>query len=183
MSNNALAKRYAKAIFELANEAKKLDDINAEFNLLYDMLSEKEFSQFINNPLISSENSIKVIKAVAEKMGLSELSKNIIILLCKNGRLKNLPSIIESLKELVRENKGIVLAKVTSASDLKKDQLEKMQRSLEKSLNSKIELQSETDSSIIGGIILQFGSKMLDASVAGKLENFRVEGKKAVSNI
>ena len=106
-------------------------------------------------------------------MGLSDLMKSSLGLLAMKRRLNILPTLIEEVKAYIAEDKGEVTVNVTSASTLSDTQTKDLTKSLEKTIGKEIKIEAIIDESLIGGLIVKVGSKMIDSSIRSKLANLQ----------
>ena len=173
MSSGA-AKRYAKAIFELAKEEKKFESLSADLSSIEDALKvSDDLNKLIFSPVYNRVEQENAILAISEKMCLSDLVKNSLGLLAVKRRLHILPSLIEEVKAYIAEDKGEVTVNVTAASILSAAQTEDLTKSLEKTIGKEIKIETSIDESLIGGLIVKVGSKMIDSSIRSKLTNLK----------
>lgn len=173
-----VAGRYASALFDLAtedNSVAKTGEALAAFGTLVD--GSEDLSRLIHSPVYSSEEQISAIEALAAKAKLSDTALNFLKLMARNRRLSALPAAIAAFKTLVARAKGEVTAEVTSAEALSAKQLADLKSALKASVGSDVALQTKTDPSILGGLIVKVGSRMMDNSLKTKLQNLKVAMK------
>ncbi len=172
--SHGIAGRYATAVFDIARDAKSIDSLQADITALDEALGESpELRELIASPLHSREDQGAAMMAISKKMGLSELVANTIGLMASKRRLFVLPALVASVKALIAQEKGEVTAEVTSAKALTKTQTEKLAGELKKAFGTDIVIKPTVDESIIGGLIVKVGSKMIDTSIASKLSNLQ----------
>ena len=180
IETGTIAKRYATALLQQSIEAKNLDvvikDVDALRNVL---LSSEEFSRIVKNPALSKRDAKKALINILEAMGVSNGVKGLATVLSENRRAFALAATLDAFKVLVNEHKGIVKAEVISAAELSDDQKASVAIAVEKVVGTQVEIVYSVDSSIIGGLIVKVGSKMLDASIQTKLEKLKLEMKGA----
>lgn len=172
-----LAKRYASALFESANgKASVVDGVAKELEDLLDFSkSNDEFSKLVNSPLFSKEDKISALKEISKKSKLSDQTTNLILILVENSRLPILPQICMAFKSIVMEDKGFVKAEVVSARKLKSTEIKKITDSISKTTGKKVECENLIDESIIGGLRVKIGSKLIDNSISGRLERLKLD--------
>ena len=171
---SGVAGRYATALFDLATEAKNLPAIEADLETLSAALAGSEDLQnVINSPLLSREEQGGVMAAVTKKLGLSDTVSNTVALMAEKRRLFALPDVIDAVKALAAEARGEVTADVTAAKKLTKAQQDALAKALKKSVGKDVEINMTVDESIIGGLIVKVGSKMIDTSIASKLSKLQ----------
>ncbi|MFD2740188.1 F0F1 ATP synthase subunit delta [Sulfitobacter aestuarii] len=172
--STGIAQRYATAVYELAKEASKVPAIEGDIDALQTALADSEdFRNLIHSPLYSREQQGSAVAALAGKMGLSEIMSNTLALLAKKRRLFVLPHLITTLRSIIAEEKGEMIADVTSAKALTKTQAEKLSKSLNASTGKTVTLNATVDESLIGGLVVKVGSKMIDTSIRAKLNSLQ----------
>lgn len=165
-----IAERYATAVFELAREAKGLKALEADVAALEAALSESaDLRSLIASPIYSREDQGRAISAVAAKMGLSGIVANTLSLMAGKRRLFVLPQLLSVLRAKLAEEKGEVTAEVTAAQTLTKAQADKLAATLKARFGKDVKLNMAVDESLIGGLIVKVGSKMIDTSIRSKL--------------
>jgi F-type H+-transporting ATPase subunit delta len=170
-----VSKRYAKAIFELASEDKKLDKISKDLMSLDKAINENDrLSRLITSPTFSSNEQIQVMGSLLDKQEAAKIVKNFVNVLIDNGRINILQSIIQAFNLLIIKNSGEIIADVISAQDLSQEQLSAVKSSLRKLTDKEIKLNTKLDPEIMGGMIVKIGSQMIDTSVSTKLNNLKI---------
>ncbi len=170
----SIAARYATAVFELVRETNSVAALEADLSALEEALAASvDLRELIVSPLIGREEQGQAINAVAAKMGLSPLVANTLQLMASNRRLFTLPALIKALKGLIAVEKGEVTADVTAATALSAEQADKLAATLGKQTGKTVKLNVAVDESLIGGMIVKLGSKMIDTSVASKLASLK----------
>ncbi len=166
--------RYAAALMDLAQDHKSLDGIEKDLNAIQAMLSDsQDFSTLTNSPLISKSQQQKGLTAIADKAKFQELTKNFMGVLVQNGRLNILTDIISAFDSELSQRRGEITVNATLAQDMSPQQKKSLQDSISKNIGAKITLKIKIDPEILGGMILTVGSKMIDDSVARKLERLQ----------
>ena len=167
---NSTSQSYAKALYELANENSELDKVEDGINGLNTLLdSSKDFKEMISNPVISHEEKKKIIFAISEKYNFAATLKKFLGFLTFKNRLFFIKQIIESFLNLVSRDKGELRAKLLSPKKLSNGELEKIKTELSKDFQSPIKIDYIHDPDLIGGLIIQVGSVMVDTSIKSKL--------------
>nr|WP_175581758.1 F0F1 ATP synthase subunit delta [Pseudooceanicola sp. HF7] len=165
-----IASRYASAVFEISNENGELSDLETSVNELSAALDASEdLREVISSPLISRTEQGNAIAAVAAKLGLTAALSSTLGLMAQKRRLFALPQLVKRLEELLAEHKGEVTAEVTSAEPLTKEQSEKLSAMLAETIGKQVKLQTTVDESLIGGLVVKVGSRMVDTSIRSKL--------------
>ncbi|WP_413873251.1 F0F1 ATP synthase subunit delta [Albidovulum sp.] len=169
-----IAGRYATAVFELAKEAKGLAALEADVAALGQALKDSaDLRGLIASPVFSRDEQGRAVAAIAAKMGLSSTVANTLSLMAANRRLFVLPQLLSAVGDMIAEEKGEVTAEVTAAAELTRTQAEKLAASLTKSVGKTVKLNTTVDDSLIGGLIVKVGSKMIDTSIRSKLASLQ----------
>ena len=174
-SNNEFSgtssKRYALALFELSDESKKLEAVEEQITALLKLVSDsKDFSNLIKDPTSNQDDLIKVITKISDSFKLDNLIKNFLIFLVNKRRFFYVEQIMKSFVEICSEKRGELKAELKSAKELSSDEINKITDELTKNFSSKIKLNYKYDKSLIGGLIVQVGSTMVDTSIKNKLQ-------------
>ena len=172
--SSGIADRYATAVFDLAKESKELDKLEANLDDLSAALSSSpELTDLINSPIYSRDAQSGAISAVAAKMGLTETMQNVLALMASKRRLFVLPHMVTRLRDLIAEEKGEVTAEVASAVKLTAAQSKKLAETLKTQVGKDVKINSTVDESLIGGLVVKVGSKMIDTSIRSKLNSLQ----------
>lgn len=173
-----VAGRYASALYELADSAKALDAVADDLRTLRAMAEESEaFARLVSSPVLTRDDQVAAITALGEKAAFHDLTVKFIGLLAKNRRLPILRYAVAAFLAELAERRGEVTAEVTSAQPLKPRHLEAINKALADALGSKVALESRVDGALIGGMVVRVGSKMVDSSLATKLQRLRLAMK------
>ena len=165
-----IALRYATAAFELAKEGGSLDAVERDVDALEAAMTDSsDFRDLVSSPVYTREEQGCAIIAVAERMALSEDVKNLLGLMASRRRLFLLPHLFRALRALVSEEKGQVTAEVAAAAPLTDGQKDRLGETLKSSVGKDIKMIVSVDESLIGGLVVKVGSKMIDTSVASRL--------------
>ncbi|WP_035249264.1 F0F1 ATP synthase subunit delta [Actibacterium atlanticum] len=168
--STGIAARYAKAVFDLANEDNQVAALESDLDALEAALADSaEFDALITSPVYSREEQAAAIGAVAQKMGLSALVANTLGLMANKRRLFVLPQLAATLRDMIAEQKGEATAEVTAAKALTAEQQDKLAASLKASVGKDVKVKLAVDESLIGGLIVKVGSKMIDTSIRSQL--------------
>ncbi|WP_380053629.1 F0F1 ATP synthase subunit delta [Falsihalocynthiibacter sp. SS001] len=172
--SSGIAARYATAVFELAKEGKKLPALEADCDALEDALaSSDDFAALISSPVYTREEQSSAVIAIAKKMKLSPIVTNTLGLMAEKRRLFVLPQLITALRAQISDEKGEVTAEVTAAKKLTKAQADALAKTLKASVGKDVTVNVAVDESLIGGLIVKVGSKMIDTSISSKLSNLQ----------
>ena len=166
----SLAGRYAIALFELANERKQLDAVGESLAALKQALAESDdLRALATSPLVGSGDSGRAIAAAADSLGLDPLTRNFLGVLAKNRRLSQIQNVIRAFDMLAAQHRGEVTAEVVSAHPLSDDQVEALKTNLRAETGRDITVDLSVDPSILGGLVVKVGSRMVDGSIRTKL--------------
>ncbi len=172
--STGIAQRYATAIYDLAKDAKKVKDLETDLDALQGALSDSDdFRALIQSPIYTRAEQAGAISALAKKMKLSPTMSNTLALMAQKRRLFVLPQLIQTLRDVIATDKGEVTAEVISAKALTKTQSDKLAASLKKTTGKTVTLQTTVDESLIGGLVVKVGSKMIDTSIRSKLNSLQ----------
>lgn len=168
MSNNILARPYARAVFQLAQERKALADWSQTLELLALIAGDDRVARVLRAPRVPAEKRVELMRAIAGDK-LEEHGDNLVRLLAANGRLPLLPRIHEQFEVLRAEAEGRIAARVSSARKLTKEQQERIARALGKRLDREVTLDCDVDESLLGGAVIRAGDLVIDGSLRGRL--------------
>lgn len=175
-----VAARYASALFELAREERQIDAVSDGMERFDAMLKESpDLTRLVRSPIFSGQEQAAAIGAVLERAGITGLAANFIKLSAANRRLFALPDMIRAFRVLVRQSKGIVRAEVRVAERPSDAVIEEIKASLRDVAKSEIDLDLHVDPSLIGGLVVKIGSRMVDASLRTKLNGIRLAMREA----
>ena len=172
--STSIAVRYATAIYEIAKEEKALAALEDDINTLQSALADSEdFRALISSPIYTRDEQATAISALAAKMGLTGTMANTLALMAQKRRLFVVPNLLATLREVIAEDKGEVTADVLSAKALTKAQADKLSKSLKASTGKTVTLNATVDESLIGGLVVKVGSRMIDTSIRAKLNSLQ----------
>ena len=165
------ASRYSLALYELASESKVLEPVEGQSLLILNLISSsKEFSNLIKNPTSSQENLLKIINNISENYKFEKLLKNFLSFLIKKRRFFYVEKILKIFIVTCSKKRGELKAELKSAKELSSDEIKKITDELTENFSTKIKLSYKHDESLIGGLIVQVGSAMVDTSIKNKLQ-------------
>jgi F-type H+-transporting ATPase subunit delta len=174
MSYDAIARRWARAVFEIGKESGSVARLEADVSAFAETWAgNAELAGVLDSPLVPEASREAVIVEVAGRMGLSDAAKSTLRLLAKKRRLAALPDIARQLARLVDEADNRVRAEVTSAGPLADDYLGKLRAELEKATGKKVTISHKQDRALIGGVVTRIGDQVIDGSVRTRLAAFR----------
>jgi len=174
----SLAQRYAAALFELADAKHQLDAVAADLGGLAKVVDDSaDFRRLINSPVLSRADQGKAVAAIAEKAGLNALTAKFLGLLAKNRRLFALPAIIGAFKKILATRRGEMTAEVWSARPLSAAQESALADAIKRAHGAKVTMEVRQDPSLIGGLVVKVGSRMIDSSIRTKLQKLQLAMK------
>ena len=153
-----------------------LGDLSNLKNILKD---NKELSLVVKSPLITSIDKLNIFESLLKKINANELTSTFLKVIEKNKRFSNLASIITQFMNINSQKRGDVLADITSAGELNDDQKNNITNQLKSILGDKLSLSFDVDKNIMGGLIVKVGSKMIDTSLANKINKLKIAMKGA----
>lgn len=178
INSASVAGRYATALFDLAKEQNAVGPVEADMNAFDAMLSESEdLQRLVSSPVFSAEEQARAVSALLDKAGIGGVSGNFIRLVAKNRRLFAVPDMIKGFKALAASDRGEVAAEVVSAQELSAEQTEALKAQLKSAVGKDVQLTAKVDPSLLGGLIVKMGSRMVDSSLRTKLNNLKVAMK------
>ena len=170
--------RYASALFDLAVEEKSADAVGQQLQAFGAAIeASDDLKRLVRSPVFSSDNQAAAIEAVAAAIGIKGSALNFLKLVAHNRRLAALPDMIKGYASLLSQSKGELAGEVTSAETLSAPQLKDLKAALKSSLGRDVALSTKVDSSILGGLIVKVGSRMMDNSLKTKLQNLKIAMK------
>ncbi len=170
-----VAGRYASALFDLASEQNKVAEVEGDLGTFQSLCSESaEFLSMVRSPVIPADDQSQALTAILGKAGASALTINFFKLLAKNRRLFAAGDMAKAFHALAAKSRGQVTAEVTSASPLNDGHTAQLRDALKASVGKDVTLQTKVDPSILGGLIVKLGSRMVDSSLKTKLDTMKV---------
>jgi F-type H+-transporting ATPase subunit delta len=175
-----VGERYAQALFDLANEQGAVAAVEADLKSLKAALADsRDLRTLVGSPAFSAENKGKGLAAIAAKASFNATTIKFLGLLAANGRASVLPDVITAFQRMAAEARGVVAARVTSAVPLTAAQSKGVAAALRQALGKDPEIETRVDPSILGGIKVQVGSRLFDASLRSKLDSLKFALKRA----
>ena len=172
--NSGLAGRYATAIFELAQEERAVEAVERDFASLRDLINgSPDLARLVRAPVFSRDVQQKGIDAILRRMEAAPLTVRFVLLIASKRRLFALTDIIAAFNALVAKQRGEVDASVTSARPLGDGEVEELKRVLKAKLGRDARLEQKVDPSLLGGLVVKVGSRMIDSSLRTKLSGIR----------
>ena len=168
--SDTAANRYSLALFELAEENKSVHEIEDQSTALIQLIdNSNDFESLIKNPINKKEEQINVLNKIAEHYNFNNLFKNFLCFLIEKRRLFFIKKILKNFINICSQKRGEVSAKLIAAKKLNENEVNKIKDELSKNFVTKVKLDYKYDPSLIGGLIIQVGSVMIDTSIKSKL--------------
>lgn len=165
-----MAGRYATALYELAEDAKSTDAVLKDLERFDTLLAgSDDLRRLVKSPVFTAEEQLGAITAILDKAGISGLAGNFIKLAAKNRRLFAIDVMIRAFRAIVARARGELTAHVTVAEPLNDVRVKDIKAALAEVTQKDVKIDIKVDPSIIGGIIVQLGSRMVDASLKTRL--------------
>lgn len=179
-SVSGVSGRYATALFELARDQKSVDSVKADLDKFSALLSESpDFLRLVRSPVFTADAQAKALEAVLAKAGIGGIAANFLKVLTKNRRLFAVADVIRAFRALVAKFKGEATAEVTVAEPLSDANLDALKAALKSVSGKDVDLNVKVDPSIIGGLVVKLGSRMVDSSLRTKLNSIKHAMKEA----
>ena len=178
---SGVAGRYARALFELALDAKSVDAVKADIEKFAAMMAESaDLNRLVRSPVYGAEERSRALAAVLAKAEIGGLASNFLMFVTANRRLFSIGEMIRDFRKLVARWKGEVTAEVTAAEQLSDAHLEAIKSALKSITGEKsVDLHVKIDPAIIGGLTVKLGSRMVDSSLRTKLNTIKHAMKEA----
>ena len=170
-----LARRYARALFEVTSP----DDLDTVYSALLEFAEiwaeSSEFKSALQNPANPPQSRINILQDLGSKL-CSERKEvtNFFVLLQRNGRLEIITEVVEIFKGMIDELRRLLALEITSAFSLIEQEREEIRSALKERFGSMTSIEWKTDPTLIGGLIIKYGDRLLDSSIRGSLDNLRI---------
>ena len=174
----SVAGRYASALFDLATEQRQLPDVEASLIKFQELLdANPDLQRLVRSPVFTADEQLKAITAITAKAGIGGLGGNFLRLIAQNRRLFAAPDMIKSFRALAARGRGEMQAEVTSAMPLTPSQVQALEDTLRASVGKDVQLDAKVDPTLLGGLIVKVGSRMIDSSIRTKLSSLKARMK------
>ncbi len=173
MTDTTIARRYASALFESIGDATASEQVRGQLSTLADATGQAEFRRFVDNPRVPLEKKQAVLTALAAKAGATDKTANLLALLAQNDRIGHLDAVAEAFGDLVDQAVGRVTVTVTAAISLPGKVMQQVDGKLSEILGGDADICHKVDEAIIGGLVIQIGSKVFDYSIRYQLAKLR----------
>jgi F-type H+-transporting ATPase subunit delta len=178
-ATSGVAGRYASALFELADNARSLDQVAQDLTTLRRMAGDSpELRRLLESPVIAREEKTKALLAVLDAAGIKGLTRNFIGTVAANGRARDLVDMASAFLAELASRRGESTATVTSAVPLSPEQLQQLSEALRSVLGSnKVSIDARVEPEILGGLVVKVGSRLFDSSIRSKLQRLQLAMK------
>jgi F-type H+-transporting ATPase subunit delta len=177
-AEGGLAGRYANALFELAQDQRCVDAVSSDLAGLRRALeTSPDLARLVRSPVFSAQDHAKALKAILEKMDANPLTTKFVLLLAQKRRLFILTQVITAFESLLAKSRGETEAEVTAARALSDYEVAELKSVLKSKLGKEPRLHSKIDPTLLGGLIVKVGSRMIDSSLRTKLDGLRAAMK------
>jgi F-type H+-transporting ATPase subunit delta len=167
---SGVAGRYATALFELAKEEAQLEQVAADLTRFNEALDAfEDMKRLVKSPVFSADEQGRALAAILEKLKIEGLTRNFLLLVAKNRRLFAAPDMIQAFRAKLARERGETSATVTAAAKLTEGQLSALKQALQAALGKDVMLEERVDQSLLGGLVVKVGSRMVDTSLRTKL--------------
>ena len=179
-SVSGVSGRYATALFELARDEKSIDAVKADLEKFEAMLEDSaDLNRLVRSPVFSAEIQSRALAAVLDKASITGTSAKFLKVLTANRRLFAVTDVIRAFRALVAKFRGEATAEVTVAENLNDKNLDALKTALKSVTGKDVALNVKVDPSIIGGLVVKLGSRMVDSSLRTKLNSIKNAMKEA----
>ena len=170
-----ISSRYATALFQLAEAENQLDAVAADLTQLRSMIDESDdLKRLIGSPVVTRQDQGRVMTAIVEKAGMSDLVRRFVGLVAQNRRLFVLRSMINSFLDALAARRGETTAQVVSAQALSEKQKQDLEAVLKQALGNQVAIDAQIDPTLLGGMVVKVGSRMVDSSLKTKLQQLKL---------
>jgi len=175
---SGMAGRYATALFELALEEHSIDSVKADLDRFDAMIADSpDLQRLVRSPVFTAKEQTTALSAVLEKAGIDGLAARFLKFVASNRRLFATPDMIRGFRTLVAHHKGETSATVTVAEKPTDAHLAAVKDALKAITKKDVQIEVKVDPSIIGGLIVKLGSRMVDTSLRTKLNAIKLAMK------
>lgn len=174
MSYEAIAGRYAQALFDIGVEGGNLARLSDEVGSFADTYTaSEELRGVLDNPLVPEDQRDSLLEEIGRRLNLSDVVKNTIRLLSRRSRLVVIPAVARALRKMSDEKEGVLRATVVSAKPLNETYAKRLQTELQNMTGKKIMLTREVDPALIAGVVTRVGDTVIDGSLRSRLDGLR----------
>jgi F-type H+-transporting ATPase subunit delta len=170
-----VAGRYASALFDLANEQNRLDEVDRDLGKFQALLGQSgDLRRLVKSPAFAAQEQQRALGAVMDWAAIGATTGNFLKVVARNRRLFAAEDMIDAFRGLLARHRGEVAAEVQSAVALSDQQLAALKAQLKSTFGKDVRLNAKVDPSLLGGLVVKIGSRMFDSSLRTKLSNLKV---------
>jgi F-type H+-transporting ATPase subunit delta len=174
MIDTRLVRNYSLALFENIDNDLLADKILKQVKIIDELIQRnQEIKNILYSPIVEHNDKLQVIESITKNLNIESIVKQFLILLVKNSRISVLSSVIVYYQELLNKSRNIKTVRITSSKNLQDEEQKWLQRYLEDSLKQKVLINFNCDKSLIGGVIIEYDSILLDYSITGFLKKLQ----------
>jgi len=174
LSNSKIIRNYSEALFAVAKKISKENKALDQLSIFVDILDKSALvKKALYSPIINDDIKKNLVDLVAEKCKFEKISKQFLYVLIKNARCVLLPEIVRDLESVILRSNGIKETSLLSAHKMNTKDIKSVEEFLEKKLDTKISLSHKIDSSLVGGIVIEYDSNLIDCSIKGALNKIK----------
>ncbi len=174
MASRGVAKRYAQAVFELAEESGTHEQWLADLSRLAAAVEDPVVGGFFMSPNVSHDRKRAAITELLPGDG-RQLARNLAVMLTERRRIDSVPLLYEVFNDLVLESRGIAIANVTTAMEMTPEEAQVVRDGLRNVVGREVELRTSVDPEIIGGMVARIGDQLVDGSILSQLHRLRLQ--------
>jgi F-type H+-transporting ATPase subunit delta len=171
MPTSGVARRYARAVLEIATEEHSVDRWSSDLQLIRSLLDDPALQAYFENPAVPTDQKIRAIDS--SLMNVDPKARNFVYVLIENGRVAAIDEVVGAFTAEVDRLRGIVHAQIKTAVPMDEPESAEIVRGLERLTGRRVVVSSEVDPSILGGFVARIGDRLIDASVVGRLNALR----------
>jgi F-type H+-transporting ATPase subunit delta len=173
-TSSGVAGRYATALFQLALEGNALEQVAADLDRFDEALDAfEDLTRLVKSPVFSADEQGRALAAVLEQLKIEGLTRNFLLLAAKNRRLFATPDMIRAFRAMLARHRGETSASVTAASKLTDGQVTALKQALKAALGKEVMLEERVDPTLLGGLVVKVGSRMVDTSLRTRLNSLK----------
>ena len=177
---SGVAGRYASALFDLAREADEIDAVNTNLDRFDALVAESaDLERLVRSPVFTADEQLHAVSAVLDRAGIGGVAARFVKLVTAKRRLFFVREMVRAYRNLVAQHTGQATAEVTVAEEIKDDHVAALRNALKAVSGKEVDIKVKVDPAIIGGLVVKFGSRMVDSSLRTKLNSIKHAMKEA----
>ena len=177
---SGVAGRYASALFDLPREADEIDAVNTNLDRFEALVAESaDLERLVRSPVFTADEQLQAVSTVLDRAGIGGVAARFVKLVTTNRRLFLVREMVRAYRNLVAQHRGQATAEVTVAEEIKDDHVAALRNALKAVSGKEVDIKVKVDPAIIGGLVVKFGSRMVDSSLRTKLNSIKHAMKEA----